>query len=128
MFLPIPHKLSDPIPNPSPTIPNTPPEHVVKGPYWDMLLRHNGGLDVSLDGKFERTGSGTSYPTAEYALVKSNSGYFEVGNGLSVVGGNVLQVGTGGGTLQYYVQTQQGPMQLGNGFYVNPASGTLELD
>ena len=127
MFLPIPHKLSDPIPNPSPAIPNTPPEHVVKGPYWDMLLAA-GQLDISLDGEFERTGSGTSYPTADTALVKTNVGYAQVGNGLSVVGGNVLQVGTGGGALQYNIQTQQGPMPLGSGFYVNSTSGNLELD
>jgi hypothetical protein len=127
MALPTPPAFTNPIPNPSPTIPNVAAEYVVKGPYWDMKIA-DAGIQVTSEGYIARTGSGTSYPTAKYAEISSSTGHFNIGNGLSVVNGNSFQVGTGAGTLSYYVETSQGRLILGNGFYVNSDSGELYLD
>jgi hypothetical protein len=127
MVLPTPPPFTDPIPNPVPTIPNVAQEYLVKGPYWDMKIA-DPGISVTAEGQIKRTGSGTSYPTAETALIKSSTGYFDIGNGLSVVNGDIFQVGTGAGTLDYYVETSQGRLILGNGFAVNSATGELQLD
>jgi hypothetical protein len=88
----------------------------------------DAGISVSSDGQIKRTGSGTSYPTANTAQIKSSTGYFDIGNGMSVVNGNSFQVGTGAGTLDYYVETSQGRLILGNGFSVNSETGELQLD
>jgi hypothetical protein len=127
MALPTPPLYSNPIPNPSPTIPDGPQEYIVKGPYWNMKIA-DAGISVNAGGQILRTGSGTSYPTASTAQIKSSTGYFDIGNGLSVVNGNNFQVGTGAGTRGYYVETSQGWLILGNGFAVNSDSGELELD
>jgi len=127
MALPTPPIYTDPIPNPSPTVPNVAQEYIVKGPYWDMKIA-DAGISVSSDGQIKRTGSGTSYPTANTAQIKSSTGYFDIGNGMSVVNGNSFQVGTGAGTLDYYVETSQGRLILGNGFSVNSETGELQLD
>lgn len=127
MSLPTPPPFSDPIPNPSPTIPNVAEEYVVKGPYWSMKIA-DAGITVTGDGQIKRTGSTTSYPTAATAQIKSSTGDFSIGNGLSVVNGDIFQVGTGTGTINYYVETSQGHLLLGDGFYVNPSTGNLQLD
>ena len=126
MALPSPPPFSDPIPNPSPTIPNVAQEYIVKGPYWDMALSSN--FTVTADGQFKYNGSSTVYPTANTSYVTSYSGHVDIGEGLSVVNGDNLQVGTAAGTIPYYVQVAQGKLILGNAFYVNPVTGHLELD
>ena len=127
MALPAPPAYTDPIPNPSPTVPNVAQEYIVKGPYWSMKIADTG-ISITADGQIKRTGSGTSYPTANTAQIKSSTGYFDIGNGFSVVNGNSFQNGTGAGTLNYYVETSQGKLILGNGFAVNSVTGELELD
>jgi hypothetical protein len=127
MTLPTPPPFNNPIPNPSPTIPDGPPEYIVKGPYWSMKIA-DAGISVNAGGQILRTGSGTSYPTASTAQITSSSGHFNIGNGLSVVNGNSFQVGTGAGTLDYYIETSQGLLLLGNGFAVNSTTGELTLD
>jgi hypothetical protein len=126
MALPSPPPFSDPIPNPSPTIPNVAAEYIVRGPYWDMKL--SSEFTVTADGQFKRVGSSTVYPTANTSYVESYSGHVNIGQGLSVVGGNNLQIGTGAGRIPYYVKVAQGNLILGNAFYVNPSTGHLELD
>lgn len=127
MGLPTPPGFSNPIPNPSPTIPNVPAKKLLKGPYWYLEIA-DAGISVSADGTLSRTGSSTSYATAKDTTPKTDIGHLEVGNGLSVVGGDSLQVGTGAGTIPYYIETEQGWLLLGNGFYVDPATGNLTLD
>jgi len=126
MALPPPPPFSDPIPNPSPTIPNVPQEYIVKGPYWDMKLQT--GLEITPQGELKVTGSSTTYPSANTSYVASYSGHVDIGAGLSVVNGNNLQVGTGAGTIPYPVKAAQGYLILGNGFYVDTATGYLGLD
>lgn len=127
MPLPTPPLYSDPIPNPSPTIPDVPQEYIVKGPYWSMKIA-DAGISITAGGQILQTGSGTSYPTASTAQIQSSTGHFDIGNGLGVVDGNSFQVGTGAGTLDYYVRTFQGWLILGNGFDVNSTTGALTLD
>jgi hypothetical protein len=128
MSLPTPPPFSDPIPNPSPTVPNVPEEYIVKGPYWDMKVMTTSGLSVTSDGKLQVTGSPTVYPSAETSNLASYSGHLDIGNGIGVVEGNNLQIGTGTNTIPYYVKTAQGLLILGNGFDVNSATGTLSQD
>jgi hypothetical protein len=127
MSLPTPPPFSEPIPNPSPTVPNVPEEHIVKGPYWSMKIA-DSGITVTSDGQVKRTGSTTSYPSSATTEIKGSTGHFSVGDGLSVVDGDIFQVGAGSGTLDYYIETSQGHLILGNGFYVDPSTGNLLLD
>ena len=108
-------------------MPNVAQEYIVKGPYWDMKIS-DAGITITANGQITRTGSSTSYPTANSAEIKSSTGHFDIGNGLSVVDGDIFQVGTGTGTLDYFVETSQGRLILGNGFNVNPVTGELQLD
>jgi hypothetical protein len=127
MALPTPPSLDTPIPNPQPTIPNVAREYIVKGPYWNMKIA-DSGITVTDTGAIKRTGSSTTYSSAATALIGTDNGYFSIGQGMSVVNGNSFQVGTGSGTLPYYIETEQGKLILGNGFYVNSTTGNLELD
>jgi len=100
----------------------------VKGPYWDMKVVTTSGLSVTSGGKLQVTGSPTVYSSAETSNLTSYSGHLNIGNGIGVVGGNNLQIGTGTNTIPYYVKTAQGLLILGNGFDVNSATGTLSQD
>lgn len=126
MALPTPPAFSDPIPNPSPTIPNVAEEYLVKGPYWDMKV--TGGLSVTSGGALQVTGASEPGPGADTAEITASTGHLTLGNGLGVVEGNIIQFGAGTGTIPYSIYTNQGPLVLGNSFYVNPSTGNLELD
>ena len=100
----------------------------MKGHFWDMKVMTTCGLSVTSDGKLQVTGSPTVYPSAETSNLASYSGHLDIGNGIGVVEGNNLQIGTGTNTIPYYVKTVQGLLILGNGFDVNSATGTLSQD